>query len=93
MAKERSNKKKVTGSNERGITPSKVAYSFGISLETLQKWISSSEVLTALKENPKEDYIFSFNNRKWTPKQLQHVFNVFGDPRDYREIIDGDLIP
>ncbi len=93
MAKERTNKKKVTGSNERGITPSKVAYAYGVSLETLQKWISGSSLLMVLKDQAEVNDDFSFNSRKWTPKQLQYVFKEFGDPREYSDIIDSSYIP
>ena len=96
MVKERTNKKKVTGSNERGITPSKVAYAYGVSLETLQKWIINSPALRALEREEREEEGYnsqlSFTNRKWTPKQLQLIFYEFGDPRQYWEIIDSNFI-
>lgn len=78
--------KNETKLSERGITPSKVAYAYGISLETFQGWIRDSQNLSNKMEQ--EDKYLS-ERRKWTPKQLEMIFDEFGDPRLYQDIIES----
>ena len=81
----RSQKKK--SEFEWGITPGKVAYMYGVSPETFKTWITESQYLReVLDSHEKYDYSI-YESRKWTPFQLQTVFDVFGDSRDYRDII------
>ena len=70
--------------NERGITLAKVAYLYGVGTETFTLWINSNGDLNEMIE--KEGRYFN-HSRKWTPKELDMVFSVFGDPRNYQDII------
>jgi len=87
MAKEKSKNTSRINLGERGITPGKVAYLYGVSWDTFyHTWMGNSLELTDLLEEIKqEDQIWY--RRKWTPKDLEMIFQVFGDPRDYQDII------
>jgi hypothetical protein len=87
MSKEKKIANQGLQKGERGITPGKVAYMYGITMETFSKWMRKSEELS---ERMDEEDNFFYSHRKWTPKQLQMVFDVFGDPREYKDIIDSD---
>ena len=80
-------KEKTTDKFERGITPGKVAYLYGITLETLHSWIRNSSPLNKMMDDD-DDYFIGL--RKWSPRQLQMIFDAFGDPRDYQDIINSD---
>jgi|GEM_PF-3105417 len=71
--------------NERGITPSKIARLYGVSIETFNKWIVESPGFNS--EDSDEEVNF-LRLRKWTPKQLQKIFDEFGDPREFQDIIN-----
>jgi len=86
MAKEQSTKNKKTKRTERGITPGKVAYAYGISLETFKTWIGNSQSLNDRVYEEGDNLLIT---RKWTPRQLQKIFDEFGDPREYQDIIDS----
>jgi len=79
-------KKKETKQSERGITPRKVAYLYGVSLETFNTWIGNADDLNARMEL-EDKYLDHY--RKWTPNQLWMIFNEFGDPREFQDIIDS----
>ena len=89
MAKNGTSNKQTPKLFERGITPSKIAFMYGVSLETFRTWITDSEKLGNLLRSD-EDYDFGvYNSRKWTPFQLKTIFEVFGDPREFQDIIDN----
>ena len=71
--------------NERGITLAKVAYLYGVGTDTFAMWIKDNAKLKKMIEEDGERY-FEYS-RKWTPKESEMVFSVFGDPRDYQDII------
>ena len=76
--------KKVGNLKERGITPSKVAYMYGISVETLYKWLNHTE---AFDELMVASNCYPTESRKWSPRELELVFEFFGDPRVFKDII------
>ena len=73
---------------ERGITPGKVAYLYGVSLETFNKWIKDES--ESIDELAQDDELHFYQSRKWAPKHLEILFNVFGDPRPYQDIINNN---
>jgi len=60
---------------------------YGVSLETFQKWINESQTL---EERMDTERTFLYGSRKWTPKLLQIIFDEFGDPREFKDIIDSN---
>ena len=88
MAKSKTNKinERVQASlNERGITLAKIAYLYGVGPDTFLMWIKDNAKIKKMIEEDGERY-FEYS-RKWTPKESEMVFSVFGDPRDYQDII------
>ena len=86
MAKEKSKNTSRINLDERGITAGKVAHLYGISLDTLQTWMDSSQKLADQIDEEDNEYNF-WHRRKWSPKDLEMVFEIFGDPRNYQDII------
>jgi len=86
MAKTKQPNERVQASlNKRGISLAKMAYLYGVGPDTFLMWINDNAKLKKMIEEDGERYLQY--SRKWTPKELEMVFSVFGDPRDYQDII------
>lgn len=73
----------MASQNNKGLTCKKIADLYGITTETLTEWIFDHYTLRKNLEN----HSWKLNNKKFTPKQVETLFEYLGDPRPYQELI------